>query len=409
VRISIPRISILERYIFRECLAPFLIALGAVTAIMVMGTAFKLLLVTKGVDVVAVLQVTPFIIPYVLIYVVPISILMGTLTAYTRLEGDREIRAMKLTGVPVTRLVTPAVFLGLALSFVCLLSANYVGPRSREQLANVAREAVIQILSQLEESRNSVLFEPKDSRFVWKIHWQGIENGKLDDIVICKEPKPVQDGREAAGAEDWQPEILYASRGSFRLDPLDNLIKFQLEGLLGDFDLAGADARSGRETEPRFGLEGVPVEGKHDRKVSFRGSSFAVTVDLNMEEWKDELDERVKNRDIDNLMALYPRDLPGAQVSRAAIRVELGRRLGESLACLSFALLGAAIGLVYRGQNRILAYLIGCVLALAVFFPLSQAGEAAAEAGALPALFSLQFGNIALLLISFVLLRRGVR
>ncbi|MBN2490302.1 MAG: LptF/LptG family permease [Planctomycetes bacterium] len=407
-RIRLPRLSLLERYILRETFAPFLVALASVTAIMVMGTAFKLLMRTKGVDLVAIVQVTPFMVPYVLVHVVPVAILMGTITAYTRLAGDREITAMKLTGLPITRLLTPPVFAGVALGLLSLLSANYLTPRSREQLAQLYRTTVIQILSQLQESRNSVVFDEGRSRFLWKIHWQGVVDGKLDDLVIYREPRP--DAGADAGVDTPEAECLYASRGSFRLDPYDNLIKFELEGLLGYYDLAARDfPNRDAGTPPPAVLGGALHDARHERKLAVRGERFAVTLDLNVGEKEDDLRESTKNRDIDSLMAFYARDLAGTRLAREAILLELGRRLGEALACLSFALLGTAVGLLFRGPNRVLAYVLGCLLALLIFYPLSRAGETAAEAGLLPALLALQLGNIVLVLLAVVLLRRGVR
>ena len=410
-----PRITTLERYILRECLTPFFLAVTVVTAILFMGMSFKLLTQTKGLDLVAILPVAPHIIPYVIVYVMPIALLVGTVSAYSRLTADHEIQAMKLTGVPATRMITPTLFLGLFFSFLTLMSANYLGPQSRYALKNLARRVIVQIISQLSESRNSFVFDGgKGSKFEWKFHWQDVRDGKLHDLVIQRTPREENLPSPGSGDLDAPPplpssEILYARSGSFRLDPYDNMIKFELEGLLGYYDFAGQKDRPARDEDDSTPENGL-IRGQQDRKLGFQGRSFAITINLNADDMEDDLELQTKDRDIDNLMALFARNVQTVRkASRASIHLELGRRIAESLCCLSFALLGAAVGLLFRGPNRILAYLTGFVVALAVYFPLTRVGEQLGDAGTLPPEFSLQFGNMALVLIAFVLLRRGVR
>jgi lipopolysaccharide export LptBFGC system permease protein LptF len=399
----VPRISIIDRYILRESLVPFLMAFGVVTTVLFLGTGFKLMTRVKGVDMVTILEVAPFIIPYIIDQVLPVAILVGTVTGYARLASDREIWAMKLTGITSKRLLTPTIFLGLLLASISMLSSNYFGPMARNELASFVRRAVFRLISQLGESRNGIEYEgPKHQ---WKVHWKGVKNGKLDDIIIYKIPHAGQNDRLR------NAEIIHAKSGTFRLDPYDNLIKFELEGLLGYFDLA-TDEEGGRATlTPESGdVSDELVRSDRERKLGFRGRSFAITINLDANEDEPDVLRQTKNRDINNLMALHARDIQGIRkVSRPAIHVEIGRRVNQSLAALTFAILGAVIGLIFRGVNRIVAYVAGFVIALVVFYPLSRVGELIGESGALPPILSLQLGNIGILLVSAFLFRRASR
>lgn len=407
-----PKLTILDRYIFRECLTSFLIATGVLTTIMFIGSAFRLLTTeAKGLDMVDVMRVAPLILPYVLVNVLPFSVLIGTLSGYTRLSSDREMTAMKLAGVPAARLAAPALFLGLVLTLASFYTSNYLTPDARHRLSDFVRSTVTKLITRLSESRNNVEYDGPHS--TWKFHWKGVRDGRLRDLVVCKSPRiSSKTSKQKAPAEPKEPtEILYAASGAFRMDPYDNLIKFELEGLLGYYDLhSGAIApTTGDKSDRSDPADRVLRNDGHNRKIRFRGGNFAVTVDLDAAEAEDKRGARAKNRDLPDLMALRARNLPGWRFGRLAIDIQTHYRLSLALSSCTLALLGAALGLVFRGANRILAYLLGFLIGPLAYFPLTRIGESVAEnTGACPALM-LELGNIALLLISVILFRRGGR
>jgi len=402
----VPTISILERYIFREFISSFLISIGVITGILFIGTAFKLLSSVHGLDMISIIEVAPLILPYVLIHAMPLSALIGSLNAYCRLTVDHEIMAMKLTGVSPMHLISPVLFVGLLLSFLSVCTNNHLAPYCRNKLNQFKRRAVTKFITKLSESHNHIEYEG------YKFHWKTVKDGRLHDIVVYKLPrqKYLPNGTLVQVDPEESPTIIHAKNGAFRLDPYFNLIKFELKGLLGYYDLA-ARKRDGAEhprpDSPRTAQS--ILSNQTDRKLGFTGSTFAITIDLERVGSRPAHRTKVKDRDIGNLMSLRARNLDLEWVSPLTIDIEVYRRLSQALSNLSLALLGAAMGLFLRGPNRILAYLAGFGGGLLIYYPLTRIGEGMAEAGSLSPLLSLQFGNIALWILSSVLIRRGVR
>ncbi len=398
-----PSISILERYILREFLTSFLIAIGVITGILFIGTSFKLLQSVHGLDLISIIEVSPLILPYVIIHAMPLAALIGSLNAYCRLSADREIMAMKLTGVSFTRIITPIFFIGILLSFLSITTNNYLAPYCRNQLNRFKRHVVTRFITRLSESRNHIEYEG------YKFHWKSVKDGRLHDIVVYKVPpqKILPSGKYVLADPNEPGQILHAKSGTFRLDPYFNLIKFELEGMLGFYDLT--PDRGKKKSGTRSGQADRFRSRSLDRKVGFTGRTFAITIDLERVGARANIRTKVKDRDIDDLMSLRARDLEIQRLSRTTIDVEVFNRLSLALSNLSMALLGAALGLIFRGQGRVLAYLAGFGGTLLVYHPLTRIGETAAEAGALPPVLSLQFGNIALWILIFVLIRRGAR
>jgi lipopolysaccharide export system permease protein len=125
--------SIVSRYVFREMIPPFLINVILFTFIFLMAKILDItdMIVNYGVSFSSVLLMLICTIPSFLVFVVPMSIMMGVLLAFLRLSGDNEIVALKACGFSIYRLLPPVfVFclIGfLVTGFVCI----YGSPRGR--------------------------------------------------------------------------------------------------------------------------------------------------------------------------------------------------------------------------------------------------------------------------------------
>ncbi len=389
-------VSLLERYILREFLTSFSIAIAGITAILFIGTSFKILSSMPGLDLVFLLEVIPLILPYALVHAMPLAALIGAVTAHCRMRADNEVMAMKLTGTRLRRLVLPTVFLGLVLSFASLMTNNHLAPYCRGKLKSVTRNTVTRILSSFSESRNTFQYDN------YKFHWQRVSDGRLEDVLVYKAPR-----RDEDGAPTEPPVLVHAKYGRFRLDPHDNLIKFEVEGILADYDhLPTIDGTASAKPDKKRAADD-PLGG--DVKVTGSARSTAITIDL--DSLGNSVDKRVKakDRDIDDLYALHARDLAQDRVSRPVISLEIHRRVSAALANLTLALLGAAVGFWFRGTNRILAYLIAVGIGVAGYYPVTQVGLRLAEQGRIPAVVGSQLGNVVLVVVSLLLLRRGLR
>lgn len=395
-------VSLLERYILREFLTSFSIAIAGITAILFIGTSFKILSSVPGLDLVFLLEVIPLILPYALVHAMPLAALIGAVTAHCRMRADNEVMAMKLTGTRLRRLVLPTIFLGLVLSFASLMTNNHLAPYCRGKLKSVTRNTVTRILSSFSESRNTFQHEN------YKFHWQRVSDGRLEDVLVYKAPRRDEDERPTE-----PPVLVHAKYGRFRLDPHDNLIKFEVEGILADYDhLPTGDPWHPPTKDANGSAAGKPDDSDPfggDLKVTGSARSTAITIDL--DSLGNSVDKRVKakDRDIDDLFALYARDLAQDRVSRPVISLEVHRRISAALANLTLSLLGAAVGFWFRGTNRILAYLIAVAIGVAGYYPITQVGLQLAEQGRIPAVVGSQLGNVALLVVSAVFLRRGLR
>src|SRR5687768_7334486 len=106
---------IIDRYVIREVLWPFVIGLMIFTFLIIIPYLIRLAedLIAKGVGGTVVLQLMLMLLPHALSLTIPMALLLGLLVAFGRLSADREFVALQACGVSLMRLLRPVSLLSL--------------------------------------------------------------------------------------------------------------------------------------------------------------------------------------------------------------------------------------------------------------------------------------------------------
>jgi lipopolysaccharide export system permease protein len=138
------RPKIIDLYILKEILVPTGIGVGVFTFIFLVSRLFRItdLVVEKGVPLIYAIKIFLCLIPAFLVFIAPMSLLLGILTALTRLSADNEIIALKTSGVGLYRLSPPVIFLSvvtfLFTTFLVFYAVPWGTQSFRETLFQVA-------------------------------------------------------------------------------------------------------------------------------------------------------------------------------------------------------------------------------------------------------------------------------
>src|SRR6185295_6327510 len=136
--------NILNRYVFRELLGPFIFGLIVFSFVIiprlpVAGRPLELL-VQKNVTPQEILLILAYILPTILTFSLPMAALLAILVSFGRLSADNEVTAMRSSGVSIQNLVRPVlVFAGLTF-MVAFVNANYWQPHANEKLKVMRNE-----------------------------------------------------------------------------------------------------------------------------------------------------------------------------------------------------------------------------------------------------------------------------
>ena len=119
--------KLIDTFLLRALLVPLIYCLAAFTMVYVVYDLFDHLsnFIKAGTEWSDVLKFYVFLLPSVLIYIVPISLLLAILYSLAQLTKNNELTAMRASGVSLYRLLLPFVTVGL----LCTLVVGYVNER----------------------------------------------------------------------------------------------------------------------------------------------------------------------------------------------------------------------------------------------------------------------------------------
>jgi LPS export ABC transporter permease LptF/LPS export ABC transporter permease LptG len=108
-------VKILDRYLVREIVPPFLLALIGFTFVLMLPPIMQNLaqLIAKGVAWTVILRVLLTLVPQALSVTIPMALLYGVLFGLGRWSADREFVAMQACGVSVFRILRPILLLAV--------------------------------------------------------------------------------------------------------------------------------------------------------------------------------------------------------------------------------------------------------------------------------------------------------
>jgi len=130
---------ILERYVLREHVFPFLIGFSIVIFMLTLDFMFDLvdLAIGKGVGAGIVLELFVLSLGYMVALAFPCAVLIASLATFGRLSQDNEIAAMRANGVNVLRIIAAPFLAALVLAGCLVVFNNQVLPESNHALANL--------------------------------------------------------------------------------------------------------------------------------------------------------------------------------------------------------------------------------------------------------------------------------
>src|SRR5438132_7625666 len=131
-----PALPVLDRYIARELVSPFLFGSALFTFFLVIDRIYQLteLVITKGVPFHLVVQLLVFMLPSFLAHTLPMALLVAVLLAGGRLAGDLEIIACKAAGVSLLRRFRPALLAGIVVTAATALLTLVLTPLAHKEL-----------------------------------------------------------------------------------------------------------------------------------------------------------------------------------------------------------------------------------------------------------------------------------
>ncbi|PNH21816.1 LPS export ABC transporter permease LptG [Megasphaera hutchinsoni] len=136
---------ILDRYILKEFINPFLFGVCAFTAVFVgTGTLYRIAMMINeyGASLAAVSKVFVLALPSIIVLTFPMSVLLGSLMAFGSLSSSSEIIVMRAAGQHFVRLALPVFAVAFFISLGTTAFNEFVVPRANNAYNTIINEEI---------------------------------------------------------------------------------------------------------------------------------------------------------------------------------------------------------------------------------------------------------------------------
>jgi lipopolysaccharide export system permease protein len=362
---------ILRNYILKEMTGPLIGSLAIFTFVLLVGNIFKLadLMINKGVDIIDVIKLFLYLIPYILSYTIPMAILTATMVCFGRIASDNEVTAMKASGISLYRIGLPVIII----AFIISLGSVYLNDR----ILPVSHFASYKLVKGVALKNPSAYLEPGIFIKTFKGYIVRIDriNGKhLEGILIYH----LQD-------EDPTRTII-AESGEFITHPKEGIVTLRLS--------------DGTVDEPN------PQDPGLFYKLNFK--TYDMTLDVDKDISLDDIKKKPKSMTIKELKE----DIAQLSVSGDNpdhIKKEVNERLTEihrkiAMAFSSFVFVLVALPLTIntKRRERSVGFALSLIM-LTLYYLMLFSGMALSLRGIVPATIGVWIANIVYLITGIML------
>lgn len=168
----------LHLYLLRQCLATLALTVVVFTFVLIAGNLLKevlSLLVAGHVSIWLVIESLLLLIPWVMAFALPISMLMSGLMVFGRFSADQEYTAARSAGISLTSLVVPVIALAVLMTGVCAWFNLQISPQARVAYKRILDEQMVNLASFIPEGRY-VDFSEDFVLYVSKIRGNNLNN-----------------------------------------------------------------------------------------------------------------------------------------------------------------------------------------------------------------------------------------
>ncbi|HYE87620.1 MAG TPA: LptF/LptG family permease [Vicinamibacterales bacterium] len=353
----LPRI--IDRYVIREVIPPFLLALLVFTFVLIIPFIIDLAetMIAKGVPAGTILQVAITLLPQALALTIPMSLLIGLLVGLGRLSADREFVVMMACGISPYRLLQPI----LVFAVVCWGLTSWVMLKAMPDGNQAYREITTEIIMNRAEGevRPRVFFED------------------FPNVVLYVHEVPANGqgwiGVLAADTSNASAPVIYlAERGPMVVDRHARTIDMVLE--------KGTRHRT-QANEPK----------------SYEVAKFERTIlSLNPESVFPRTGPARGERELGvDELAVRAKELEAQGISPHNPIMEIHKKFSVPVACFVFAILGLALGASNRKDGKLAAFVLGIAVIFA-YYVIMFTAQSLTKGFWVPAWLSMWIPNIIL-------------
>jgi LPS export ABC transporter permease LptG/LPS export ABC transporter permease LptF len=387
-----------DRYVLREVFPPFAVGLAIYTFVLLMNELLRApeLFIAKGVPLGTTLLLLVYLLPAVLSFTLPMSVLMGFLAGLGRLSSDSEIIAFRTLGISPARMLRPLAVFALGGWLLTSFLTMSLAPRFNFKWSQTFAKAVL--------NRVDLQFNPREFNETLAGMTLYIEeirrDGSWGDVFVLFNDPPEE------------PRVVLAREGALHVYPDVKRAVLELRDVLQHSTVL-TDPESSRvwtssRIEEEINAEGLFAAFTGEKRIAEKSlaelraglAAARERLPLLARDARDVARRNVKPDDVqrsENRIALYD-----AGQDIRSHRVEIQKKLALPFVCWIFVFLSLPLGASTRKGGRTSGFTLS-VLIILVYWTAFTAGINMALNGRIGPILGIWAGNILLGAASLVL------
>lgn len=353
--------KLMQRYILGDLLRVFALLIAVLT-IMLVFVGVMAEASDRGLGMAQILQIMPYVVPSMLPFTIPATLLLAVTVVYGRVAGDLEVIAIKAAGISPLRLLTPAFALGFTLAIGSFCLTNYATPWAIGRMERIVAQAIEDIFLDVLASQHYISRSEKG----YSITVQGVENRELVNPTF----------RYRQG--DHRQVTMNADRAKIRFDLENQEVLVRLKNPRGNM--------SGRDSG--FAMDQKEISFPMDEQISGRKprqmTIAAIYEKMNEYDTKAELNSLQRDQEAAMLLLTGEfRHLASEQITqydgydayrshhKRKLNTEIHSRYAMAGSCLFFALLGGPFAILQARRQFITSFIMCFLPILLVYYPVT--------------------------------------
>ncbi|MCE5287313.1 MAG: LptF/LptG family permease [Pelosinus sp.] len=360
---------ILDRYIIKELLGPFIFGIAAFSSVFIgTSTLFRIAqYVTKyGASLGSVIKIFIYSLPSIIVLTFPMAMLLAALLSFGRLSGSSELTAMRSGGLSFYRLSAPVFMIAF---FVSVFSAGF------QELVVPASNAAYNNVLRYEIEKNTA---PRTQEH---IVIPDIKNNNIERLTYARKYDEGTKSMTGLTLEEFTDGKLTRVENAEKAMWLDDRW-VMYNGVIHDLSGDGNVERSLRFTEQNMPMDKKPLDISRAQK-----SQEEMTI--------RELKQHI-------------RMLKQENVKTSVYEVELHQRLAIPMASFIFALIGTPLGLQPHRSSSSIGLGISIII-IFIYYTIMTVATALGQGGAILPFLAAWMPNIIGLIAGVILVYRASR
>ncbi|MCK9583308.1 MAG: LptF/LptG family permease [Candidatus Cloacimonetes bacterium] len=395
---------ILKRYVLKEHISPFLISLLVVTFVLLIDRVIDLLniIIEKQLPAGIVLEVFALSLPYMLALSIPMAVLVATILAFGRMSVDREIMAIKSSGINIYKMLSYLMIAAVLLTGLMVYFNHWFLPNTNHKLKNlmlkIAYYKPMTIIEAGEynnlldftvwcrektetELLDLLIYDRSESRFPRTIYAKSgqviqMNNGNSMRIILKEGEMQQRNERE---------------QGKYQTTHFDQYI-INIRDLGNRTDIFETGYRSDREMT--YGQLTETLNARKTELVQKQTEIQNLETRIGSADFADNpYDHQAEQRRLYSMQQVAKNRILELEDSIRALQVEYHKKFALSFAIIIFIMIGVPLGLMTRTSGIGMAFSVSSVIFLVYYVALNM-GEQIGDRGGMSPFLAMWLSNI---------------